>query len=69
MISESRKYKSDAIKVIGFALIAPFGRAISDLYLIKDFGLSLSFTFIAYTIVLLMLGLACILKGYNILEE
>ena len=69
MISESQQYKSDAIKVVGFALIAPFGRAISDPYLIKDFGLLLSFTFIAYTVVLLMLGVACILKGYNVLEK
>lgn len=69
MISEPQKYKSEVIKLIGFALIAPFGRAISDPYLIKDFGLLLSFTFIAYTVVLLMLGLACILKGHDILKK
>jgi len=69
MIIEEQKYNAEVIKVIGIALIAPFGRAITDPYLLRDFGFLIVLIYMAYTLILLLLGVACILKGRDIIKE
>lgn len=69
MISELQKYKTDIIKIVGIAFMAPFGRAITDPYLLRDFDLVIVIAYILYTFVLLLFGIALLLEGHVILDN
>ena len=69
MITDGEKYRSDLFKVIGIAFIAPFGRAVTDPYLFRDFNLIIVIAYILYTFVLLIYGIALLLEGHVILDS
>ena len=68
MISEEQKYRAEVSKIVGFALMAPFGRAVTDPYLFKDFDPIIITFYIVYTLILLIFGLGLILEGCDILN-
>lgn len=68
MITEEKKYRSDLFKIVGLAFIAPFGRAVTDPYLFRDFNVIIVIAYILYTFVLLIYGIALLLEGHVILD-
>lgn len=64
MITNEQKYSVDIYKIMGIAFMAPFGRAVTDPYLLRDFDLMLVIAYITYTFILLIFGIALLLQGY-----
>ena len=70
MISKQTEQKAEILKLVGFALLTPFGRiCIEPIVVFKEFGFA---GFLCYAILSFIIGtggINCIARSYEILEE
>ena len=70
MISKQTEQKAEILKLVGFALLAPFGRiCMEPIVVLNEFGFT---GFLCYALLSLMIGICglnCIARSYEILEE
>ena len=70
MISKQTEQKAEILKLVGFALLTPFGRiCIEPLVIIHEFGSVGFIGYLIFTLVIGTFGVNCILRSFEILEE
>ena len=70
MISKETEQKAEILKLVGFALLTPFGRiCIEPIVVINEFGLAGFIVYIIFTLIIGTFGANCILRSFEILEE
>ncbi len=70
MIDELNKYRVEILKIIGFAMLSPFGRLfLQPLEIFKEYGLILTMCYAIMSIATGLLGFVIIIRGYEIIEE
>jgi len=70
MITELQKYRAQVFQILGFALMTPLGKFVLDLKDIKLENINLwFFLYLFISLFLTYLGIICIFKGEEKLEE
>ena len=70
MISKQTEYKSEVLKIAGFAMLTPFGSIfLSPMQIIKDFGFLYFLGYFIFGLIIGTSGLRCILRGCELLSD
>ena len=70
MISKETEQKAEILKLVGFALLAPFGRiCIEPIVVINEFGFTGFMIYLTFSIIVGLFGTRCIVRSFEILEE
>ena len=71
MVPETDKYRANIIQISGFALMAPFGNLILNIFGVDlfKFGIILLLFYVLVSLVLFYYGVICLLRSFEIIKE
>lgn len=69
MLTEEQKYKASVFKIIGIAMLSPFGRIFLDpLSFCLKYGLTFSIFYVLFSVLVAIFGFILIEKGRDIID-
>lgn len=69
MLSDHQKYKSDVLKISGFALITPFGNLLVNPSVFNNFQHEFYKVYLTIIIILTIFGILSLRIGYNLYKK